>query len=488
MISPIGRLRAGATLLHELPMQFAGKVVDDQYAWGMHLSQKPTFVGQHGVYSTSFAIQLLCDTTRLPNDHTVQLITGGMRYLHAQYHASAQALSFLPIPSRQQEKFQQVGHTDFLLVMKLVTILNAANAISAVRDQHRAYGAVLHECDEMLNEVAAKLKDESRGRGYLRDGALHRGWPWHIISASSTLDVLPTIHAVSALTHPNLRASSRYLDDIAPVINYLREMLSRADVPLLHKAMIYRTFYLLRQRFPSAVGEQDLRDAKSHVLSLTPDIDQIPWQEVLHYPVPESAAARAGLSHYKPWIWLCPRIELAEALLLCEDDQAASMVASSAALLVNNIRRNSGFVKFLVSQEPTLLATFKASQFLDHYLEGVVAKPQRQMRYIEASARVRATDLISRFPWIILSLFFALVWVTLDPPDVDWGVFVGWNDFATLAGEVARGVWRGRLIWILLLAGTLILGKGSVAERALMYMRILFSAIVLGLVVEILGK
>lgn len=487
MFSLIGSLRGGLRNLHDLPARLARPVQDGQIAWAMYLSDDSAFSGQRGVYSTAFAIQLLSGSVRCGTDDVARQIAGGMRYLKAQYLAAEAAARGEHLDSKQARKLQEVGHTDSALVMKCVAILDAANSVAEIRGRHRDYGAVLDDCEEVLVEIGQRLKQASVERQVEGNRQIMRGWPWHLISPDSPLDVIPTVSALTALTHPSIRSSRRYLDDVAPVLNYLSAMLDREDVTEVHKAMILRAVDTLRKR----MSELDVRDVVSKAIGYVkhslPDLDRVPWQEVLHYTVP-AAQQPAEHSHYKPWIWICPRIEMAEALLISGEQSAETKVAETAALLAGNLRQHGGTVRFLSSQPPALLANFRAAAFLHHYSTTRLDTVVGQARYCGAYARVRVVHFVTKYPWLVPATFLALLWPYMVTSEVPWNHLTGWSDLRALLPQIGSAVWRGRLVWVVVLICILAFAKGPLVNRVWVFVQTLLVAIGLGLVVEFLAR
>jgi hypothetical protein len=104
-----------------------------------------------------------------------------------------------------------------------------------------------------------------------------------------------------------------------------------------------------------------LRETVTAAIASELDPDSIlPWQEVYHYDV---LSVGGRLAHYKPWIWICPRLELAEALLVLTSGEFSQPVVSTLHAVVSNIEHYGSF-RISSAKPPSLQACWRAEEFL----------------------------------------------------------------------------------------------------------------------------
>ncbi len=360
----------------------------------MHaIEGRPGAAQSPGVYSTAFAVQLLCSAERPEANESRAMIVAGMRFLAQQWRDSQAVLSGSRARSKQSDKKQEVGHTDFELTLKCVAVLDAANAIADIRVRHEEFGPALEEAADALDGAAGKLKG---GAVQWQDGgSACMGWPWHFMADDPEWDVVPTAKVALALTHPSMRVTPRHLDSANAVINTLTAFLS-SDATVVHKAIVCRSLVMLWRQLGLEPGElprqflQDIGHATSRV-------DDYPWQEVVHYSVPSRSRK---VSHYKPWIWICPRVEVAEAALLTDPDNGLRRAAPTAIDLLGNIGRNNGAVRFLSAQPPTLLATLETLRFLRTTASVVASSTARRVLFSSIRLSSLTRRLLHAYWWV----------------------------------------------------------------------------------------
>jgi hypothetical protein len=472
--------------LYHLPTEFVCWSDGGRLAgWYMHLDKTMlTHPGRApGVYSTSFAVQLLCGGESADEEPVRQLIVGGIRYLVEQATASDRVLSGVADNSKQHMKLAEIGHTDFQLSMKCISVLEAANAVAEIRHKHTEFGLVLQESDDVLDKLAAELKrmaiywtDSNSGMNYM-------AWPWHALGTEKAWDIIPTVYASLALSHPSLSGSSRYLDTIQPVINCVKGTVN-SDATLVHKAIAYRGLIAIGNRIQQQLTVDASHDSfRRELTQAATEIHKYSWQEVLHYQVPSQAES---VSHYKPWIWLCPRIELAECLAWVDVQGAQAVALENAAEVISNVNRN-GAVRFMYSQPPTLLGNCRSAQFLKTCDERLVRTQQGRIQFSIVRARVFSKRLIERQTWLLPVLAIGLLVSLLSQQGVSLRGIKEVHNTQTLLVEALTLIWSVYPVWIALFVGCLVLVKGSIWSKILTFLKLLGGAIFVGLLLNLLS-
>src|SRR5207244_8172710 len=146
------------------------------------------------------------------------------------------------------------------------------------------------------------------------------------------VDPIPTAYAFAALLSPIL-SGDPYRKSPQPVERYLLSVLKDVRVRPVMKAIIVNRLHGVARAPWTDVIREDC--AAAVAAELEPD-SILPWQEVYHYDV----LSAGHLAHYKPWIWICPRIELAEALLVLTDGEFSAPIISTLHAIVSNVERN----------------------------------------------------------------------------------------------------------------------------------------------------
>lgn len=462
--------------LYALPQAFCHWPADDQAGWFMHLHAQQREQRSPGVYSTSFAVRLLALSGHPDDPQIRKMIIGGMRYLLAQFRDAAAVTDGTKRSGKEWQKIQEVGHTDFSLTLKCVALLEASNAIGAIRDMHGDFAKLLNSCEADLDRLAATVKQHAAKD--LRAGVSLCGWPWHFIDPSEP-DVLPTVDVALTLSAPQLRGSPRYLDHAHDVSHYLIAA-GRTTPTVVHKAIAVRALWTLFNALNlTADFENKCADLIADLVSAGHEINAYPWQEVLHYQVPSK---RQPISHYKPWLWICPRIEIAHALLFCG---AGMPVAHRvAADIIANTNRHNGVVRFLQAQPPTLLANLRAALFLRDMKAYGLNTTGRRVSFAVVGIRQAAGKLLERRPELFFSLLFALSWALFFPSSLSRAqIGLSW----TLLSETLSRVVATWPLWALLIVAALAFSRGALKTRLRTTILLFITTVVLGVLVNILA-
>ncbi|MFC1453182.1 hypothetical protein ACFLSJ_07575, partial [Verrucomicrobiota bacterium] len=373
-----------------------------QAGWHMHATPGQDDGQQPGVYSTAFAVQLLCGAAA-PEEHALRTqIVAGMRYLTGQWRDSEAVLGGTRSRCKQYDKKQEVGHTDFQLTLKCVAVMDAANAIADIRTRHEEFGRVLDESKGDLDGVAGRIKENVVE--WQDEGVAYIGWPWHFIEAPEQWDIIPTAKVAMALTHPGLRSTPRHLARCREVINSL-EQFAASDATVVHKAVASRALFVLEARMGSGTTEAP-RALPADVDRAAVRQDEYPWQEALHYTVPYRSH---NVSHHKPWLWLCSRIEIAGAAVMLDPGRGLRLAATTAAEMLTNVHRNNGTVQFLSTQPPTLLAALETQRLLMACQAAASRSPRRRALFMWARASSMLRGGLQRCWWLPYSAIAALL-------------------------------------------------------------------------------
>ena len=321
----------------------------------MFLERRPP-PHQYGIYSTSFAIQLLARTSRRAEREIMTDVVQGAIFLTRQFAAHNAALRDPAAQNKQAHKRRELGHTDFDLVLKHSLILEALSALTTLRELHADYNQQLAESKETATAIADDLANTGVDSRDEAAGTVATAWPWHRVGGPGLVDPIPTAYAYTALNLP-LLAGEALRKSPHQVERYLTAVLFDAKVrPVMKAIVVNRLHAANRPPLPDA-----LREMVSAAISAELDLDSpLPWQEVYHYDV---FSTGGHLAHYKPWIWICPRLELAQALLVLTTGNFSRSVLSTLHGVVSNIEHYGSF-RVSSAKPPSLQACWRAEEFL----------------------------------------------------------------------------------------------------------------------------
>lgn len=480
-------MKEALTQVLSVPVSYAQDAQDSVgKGWFMQLdpaSGSVKYKAYPGVYSTSFAIQLLSSDAAIAEAST-ELIVGGLDYLVQQFEDAERLEQGAPEPCKQKQKSDEVGHHDFVLTFKLCAVLQAANSISAIVEVDERFGQALSRHDSCLNRVADRLKNfafsEQKGSTVLR------AWPWHILNVNDRdVDPVPTAEVLLALTHPVLKGSRRWLSEYVEVAAYLQMVVSAKTVTLLDRSIAAHALLQLGERTKQEYLDSSSKAELAKVISDTVrDLSNVPWQEVRHYFVPSKVMT---VSHYKPWIWLFPRIQYIESLCLLDQSTATRPAIKAVTELISNITNHQGKVLFLHAEPPTLLASLKASQLMLQCAAGVMKSIKGRVFFIyeqlaRASSAIRGLGL---FGWFLVLLALLYPYVRLLRESLN-GVPVLQRSLriAADAGSRVYSVWP---IWVIVFLYLMFVSEGSLRKRMRSAVVGFLTIVVLGLIVNLLA-
>ena len=380
--------------------------------WFMRLEPKP--LGEHyksypGVYSTSFAIQLLCRQRTPAADTARGAIVAGTDYLVAQFLDSKRLDAGETPVCKQNQKLQDVGHHDFILTLKLCAVLQAANAIAKIKHTHTDFSSLLDRSSAPLDEIASRVK-QMASRGVSGQRA-ELAWPWH--SRSGEVDTIPTCEALLTLTDES-GGPNHWLGDYLQAAGYLISVLEVDSASILNKVYACKTLLEVESRLKVTLIPPGLKQSfASELESAMSDLANLPWQEVMHFQVPSSD--NRILSHYKPWIWTFPKIEFTQCFSGLSPNGSRRAEFEVAAQLLRNVSRNSGMVIFLQSAPPTLLASLKAADFLADFQQKVLSTTVGKLSFTKERFLLAASGFLSRHRNVHAAVFFLLLMAALTP-------------------------------------------------------------------------
>jgi hypothetical protein len=409
MMASLFSIKEALTEVLSVPVLYAHDAQDSVgKGWFMQLgtaSGSAKYKAYPGVYSTSFAIQLLSSDGAIANSQA-NLIVQGLDYLMQQFEDAQNLGQGAATHCKQAQKYGEVGHHDFVLTFKLCAVLQAANSMSAIVEINEEFGKALSRHAEALNLVASTLKSfavcEQKG------SVLLRAWPWHILDGNGggrDIDPVPTAEVLIALTHPNLKGSMRWLIEYAEVAAYLQSVVSSENVTLLNKCVAAHALLQLGERTGQEyLDSQTKAQLTRQIAEALRNLSNVPWQEVMHYFVPSKVRT---VSHYKPWIWLFPRLQYIESLCLLDVSAAANPAVRAVTDLMENIRNNHGKVIFLHAEPPTLLASLRASQLMLQFQNSVMKsiKGRALFLYERASRAIRGIGLFGLFLVLLATVY-----------------------------------------------------------------------------------
>ncbi len=348
-----------------MPAGRGHQLSEGRLAWGMYLEQAEARTPQYGVYSTSFAVQLL---SRLSSreEAVVRAIDSGIEFLISQYLEHKAVVEGRPEDGKQARKRKEVGHTDFALVLKYALALEAVACLARLKDVDWRYNETLERIEHVAEQMRRDLAGFARSIDHPAARRKYTGWPWHDIgdvAVADPLDPIPTAYAYRAL----LSALFRGRADVvvaADVERYLKAVLDEERVRPVEKAVVLNLMDSAGVRLlPSEPNR--LRDEIREGLV---DETAATWHEVYHYEV----SAGGERSHYKPWIWLSPRLELAQAYLVLAPGDLRFDVVAVAHEVIRSVERYGAF-RTSLARPPALQASWRAADFLE-----AVAKSARQ--------------------------------------------------------------------------------------------------------------
>jgi hypothetical protein len=465
----IGRISTALERLAATPLSFASKVPGPAVGWFMHLKGDAT-QDSPGVYGTSFAVRLLAWSKHARTQRGRELICGGLRYLVQQFRDAREVESGSRKACKQYRKKQDVGHTDFSLTLKQVAVLEASNAVIGLRSQHGDFDDVLREFEQDLDAIAERLK-----AGLVKEevgGRILCGWPWHVIDDGQP-EIFPTVDAALVLTSPALEGSPRYFTEIHAVINFLFEATERSPTNV-HKAIALRGILELSRRGRIAIEGSLAND----VISAGEEIDAYAWQEVLHYQAP---SARSKISHYKPWVWVCPRIEIAHSLLLVDPVAAYGTAYAVATEVVKCIGPNGA--RFMQSQSSTFLGNLRAACFLQELETKGLATTTGKALYLSAWARTIVLGLVQRYFRYFVAVPIAWLVAASSQVVAENESVRNVRDLVAATGASLLATWP---LWAFLFILVAVLTPGGLRHRLTRAAEFVLVAVVLALAINLL--
>lgn len=474
--------------LAELPLEYIQEAPDSNLmGWFIYLRREQRrsvpYRAFPGVYSTSFGVQLLSHLEDPSIPECRDAIFSGINYLVTQFNDSENLDAGRITECKQSKKMREIGHHDFKLIMKLCAVLEARNALASIVQIHQEYGQLLHSHREDFDRVATRLIELGQERRV--GGTIHLGWPWHALTEDAELDPIPTSHVLLALTAETVRGTGQWLANYDCVVNYLKSVIEAETATLVYRVEAAKTLLLLEKRLDQSFLESD---AKEHVSSELQraflDISNLPWQEVMHYQVPSQEGT---LSHYKPWIWMFPRLEFAECLILLEVPDQRGVIYRIASDIVYNVRANKGKALFLRSVDPTLLASLRAAEFLELFKLEKVSNLAGKISFATEHLSRLVTDFVTHYPRIVTAII--IVWF------LSWAFpFTKIPDNTAVYGAmqllmdgVTRmlSVWP---IWVFVFLVSMGLSKGEFGERLKKTLGLILGGVFLDLIINLLAS
>lgn len=488
MFKDIFSVEQSLSQLRALPAQYSQAAHDGEgKGWFMHLQpvRQGGYKAYPGVYSTSFAIQLLTADRKIAKQSSA-LIVDGLDYLARQFQDAEAVDNGASSDCKQSHKVADVGHHDFVLTFKLCAVLQAANSIATIVDSHEGFGRVLARHDDCLNRMAERLKSfavtEQQG------STVRRAWPWHVLNgAAREVDPVPTAEVLLTLTHPSLKGSRRWLREYAEVAAYLQSLILPEDMALLLDRCVaaYALLRLSQRTTEDYLRTQDKAQLTDMISKTLREPANVPWQEVMHYSVPSNSNT---LSHYKPWVWLFPRIHYVETLCLLDPSAAASLAAGAVTDLVTNIKEHQGRVIFAHAEPPALLACLKTAQLLSE-VSSTVLRSLKGRLILGYQRTARALQPLRVLGFVIWSL---ILYATLYSCG---GAFTSSVLDATaiqrsthMLTEVVTRLYSVWPIWLIAFVYFMIQGNGSLRKRLGVAILMLVTVAVLGLLVNLLAR
>ena len=482
ILSPKKQLERALNELRILPSNHIPvEYTNGKHGWHMYLQdQEENGKSSYpGVYSTSFAIQLLCSSNLNGEKEVQNLIGSAFLYLVSQYAEATQVKERKGNKGKQAAKMRELGHTDFHLILKYCSVLDAAQSIAEVRNVNEEFGQILQQSEDQIDNLAQELKDASQLSMDPND-VENLCWPWHIIDNSARPNVIPTVHATLALTHESIKASSRFLDKIEPVTNYLNSALA-SNISMVHKAIACRALLTLEARFDREFLKDNLRQDFSKELELELNsLSAISSQEVLHYEVPSKDHA---VSHYKPWLWICPRLELVQCYMLLTPSRASQFAYTEAAELMLNAQSHGGEIRFFSSQPPNLFGNIRAERFLNVLNENLLTNISAQSQFALTRFNVSIRHLFYRhIKWVwailialVINQFFPVFSTIFEADSVQLSLDIIWIALTKL--------YETLFIWIIVFLGSMLFTDGSFKQRFLKSLRFFFTTILIAILV-----
>jgi len=350
-----GRLRRALNDLRTTPLRYGGPAPDGGRAWGMFLDSESKS-SQFGVYSTSFAIQLLAKSKDPKNPQVKNAIVEGVNFLLSQYLQHQQLSEHVRVEGKQANKLKEVGHTDFDIALKHALLLEALAAVCELRNIDSTYNQCLAKVQPHVNAILKEFVTFSVEFSDEETGAALRAWRWHKVGKLSSPDPIPTSFAIRVLLSP-LFSGTAYPVEPKSVQRYLAKTLHSGRIRPVIKAF---SVSLLRAEAGSWMSIPDVEQLLNDFKSELRDDVLTGWQETYHYELITSS----GLSHYKPWIWLCPKIELAHAAMLLSNGVFSQDLLRVLYAVIRNIERNRTFRSSAV-KPPTLQGAWRSALFLE---------------------------------------------------------------------------------------------------------------------------
>jgi hypothetical protein len=350
----LGRLRAAQSLLTAVPLGYEKAAPDGGVAWPMFLDADQR-VAQYGVYSTSFAVCLLSRSRRVRDGEVINAVTKGIEFLMAQYRQHVELVERGATQGKQATKKDELAHTDFDLVLKYALAIEAISTLVGLKDVHPTYNNSLADAGPVADRMVDELMTFVVSTNDRETGALLLGWPWHRIGAAPVADPIPTVHVLRTLHLPLFQGQAHRVDPAAIARQLAAFLADRRTRPVIMAFVINNLPDGETLRLNGAVVErirarlkEDLRDETS-----------APWQETYHYDI----ISAGGRAHYKPWIWLSPKIELAQAMLSLGGSGIEDEVLEVVHGVVTNVERNKAF-RVSAARPATLHGCWRAELFL----------------------------------------------------------------------------------------------------------------------------
>jgi len=353
-----GRVAKSLNRLANLPLGRSHELPNGKHAWGMYAERNTDRPPQFGVYSTGFAIELLARLPSSGDASVLQAIEGGIAFLMSQYAEHHEVSGGRMMDSKQGRKLREVGHTDFASVLKHTVALDAFACLTRLKDIDRRYNLLLQSVEAVAEQMRHDLAGFARSTEHPVSRERYTGWPWHNIAgaaAGDPLDPIPTAHAYRALLLPLFRGKADLVPP-AEIRRYLRSILTDQHVRPLEKAVVLNLIGSAHELLQAA-ETQDLRAALRDGLA---DETAAAWHEVYHYEV----SAAGERSHYKPWIWLSPRLELAQAYLALAPEDLPFEIVGTGHEVIRSIERYGAF-RTSLARPPAIQASWRAARFLE---------------------------------------------------------------------------------------------------------------------------
>jgi hypothetical protein len=473
-----------------VPISFAHDAPDlTGKGWFMHLDSSGSagYKAYPGVYSTSFAIQLLSIDRKIADQNRI-LIVQGFDYLAQQFHDAETIERDINLANdcKQSHKLADVGHHDFVLTFKFCAILQAANSIAGIVDIGTEFADSLARHQQSLNRMAERLKRFAVSGQ--KGSTVQRAWPWHSLNPTAAeVDPVPTAEVLLTLTHPSLRNTPRWLSEHAEAAAYLQSVIrsEKTAALLLDKCIAAHALLQLTERTSlNYLEPSETQELTELIVKELRDPSNIPWQDVMHYSVPSKSTST--LSHYKPWIWLFPRIQYVETLSMLDRSAAEAPAAAAVAAVVSNISENQGKVIFVHAEPPALLASLRTAQLIIQVKATVLKSISGRivMAYQQVARLSRGLNRFGYIGWLALLGVTVYTYATPFRSSLDGPAFQRTKMIIQEAASRLYSVWP---IWLLLFLFLTFMSEGSFRKRVKTAILGLIMAVLISMLVNLLA-